>query len=158
MTRSIRALAKKINVPEATIRKNIRYAEAAELRSKYAGEDRTDEVARLTNKQVELYVHLPAELANIWLDSGGNIKHIIPKPDACPYTITEPLREADLFDVLEAGFTEFPRSLRYTLELAEWYTRHQHLPNIKTYVKAVGTRRLPVEVLDLLPIRGPSND
>jgi DNA-binding Lrp family transcriptional regulator len=158
MKLSNRALAKKINVSEATIRNMLRYARVADQRSEYAGEDRTDEVAKLTGKQVELCALLPEEFVNKWLDSGGNIKDILPEPDACPYTATMALQEADLFDVLESEYLEFPRSLRYALRLAEWYTRHQLLPEVREYIKAVGKLRLPGEVLDCLPVNGTSND
>ena len=103
MKLSNRALAKKINVPEATIRNMLRYATVADHRSEYAGEDRSDEVAKLSHKQVDLYVHLPPEFANKWLDSGGDIKLILPEREDYPYTFSDALQEADLLEVLESG-------------------------------------------------------
>lgn len=49
---SLRKLARKTDIPESTIRHNIKYAEAADRRSRYVGRSRDREIAKLTSQQV----------------------------------------------------------------------------------------------------------
>ena len=58
---------------EGWVRVYLRYAEAARLRSTYAGEDRGGEVAKLSQRQLHTYLTLPQEIGNPWLDSGGDL-------------------------------------------------------------------------------------
>ena len=57
---SARALAKKINVSETTVRNHLNYVEAAEVRTRFAGEDRQAEIAKLTKRQLGMYLRLDA--------------------------------------------------------------------------------------------------
>ena len=77
---SQRRLAKAVGISEGTIRNSVIYAEAADLRNRYARDQVTavgadeGELSRLTVRQVRHFVGLPQSIANIWLNSGANLR------------------------------------------------------------------------------------
>jgi ParB/RepB/Spo0J family partition protein len=77
---SARALAKEIAVSEGTVRNAVLYAEAHDLRNSYAPK-KADLVERLSVRQVRCFVGLPPRVANLWLDSGGDMKALLGAKD-----------------------------------------------------------------------------
>jgi ParB/RepB/Spo0J family partition protein len=72
---SARALAKEICVSEGTVRNAVLYAEAADLRNRYAPEDGTDDqISRLTVRQVRCYLQLPPRIGQLWFDGRCDLK------------------------------------------------------------------------------------
>jgi ParB/RepB/Spo0J family partition protein len=71
-----RALAEEIAVSEGTVRNAVMYADAYDLRNSYAP-DSADEISRLSVRQVRWYARLPPRVAQLWLDSGGDMKTIL---------------------------------------------------------------------------------
>ena len=77
-TLSQRALVKEIEVSEGTVRNALLYAEATDLRNRYAleAEHSTDDVgstiSALSVQQVRHYVKLPRPIADLWLNTGGS--------------------------------------------------------------------------------------
>ncbi len=82
---SQRALAKEIAVSEGTVRNALLYAEAAEMRNRYARAKELEEtteagaalVAGLSVRQVRYYVQLPQMSGGFWLDAGADMKTLL---------------------------------------------------------------------------------
>jgi ParB/RepB/Spo0J family partition protein len=75
-----RALAEEISVSEGSVRNAVMYAEAHDLRNSYAP-DKADQVGKLSVRQVRCYTKLPPRVANLWLDSGGDLKTLMRTKD-----------------------------------------------------------------------------
>jgi ParB/RepB/Spo0J family partition protein len=79
-----RVLAKEIKVSEGTIRNALIYAEATVLRNSYARRDAASkdpetakrQIANLTVREVRAYLQLPPIIANLWLDSGADLREL----------------------------------------------------------------------------------
>ena len=122
------------------------------LRNKYTGECRQEEIGKLTIQAVQTYVWLPEEMRDIWLDSGGSMDDLTELYEDDVSQIIHPIRQANLFWVLEPGVSDFRASLDYALQLADWRHDHQHLNDIDDFIRPVAELRLPVTVLDHLPV------
>lgn len=70
---SNRALAAKLRITEGSIRNQLKYAEAADMRKHYAPDDADERISKLTVEQVRAYLELPAGQQNEWLDSGAKM-------------------------------------------------------------------------------------
>jgi hypothetical protein len=150
---SCRKLAKEIDVPEATIRHHINYAKAADRRRRFVNGNCDREVAELNSHQVTIYLRLPEPMADAWLDAGADIADLTRYYEHDVSELTDPLRDADLFWLVEGDFVSFSKSLEYALNLADWHHRHEQLENLKAYVHPMAELRLPTGVLDHLPCR-----
>ncbi|MCH7863055.1 MAG: hypothetical protein IH998_15605, partial [Proteobacteria bacterium] len=126
-------------------------AEAAELRSRYTGESSEATIGEMTHQVVRTYMRLPVEMRDIWLDSGGSIDDLTEFYEHDVSQIVYPIRQANLFWVLQPGVLDFQQSLGYTLQLSNWRLDHQHLNDVDEYIRPVAKLRLPVTVLDYLP-------
>jgi hypothetical protein len=71
---SNRELAKRLDVTEGTIRNHLNYDAAVKLRNSYAPKGALELIRGLTIKQVEAYLHLPAEKRDDWLDGGARLE------------------------------------------------------------------------------------
>ena len=79
---SRRALAKEIDVSEGTIRNALLYADAADMRNRYAegleethqGKTPDDQIAALSVRQVRYYVKIPRVFADRWLNAGADVR------------------------------------------------------------------------------------
>lgn len=77
---SQRRLAKAVGVSEGTIRNAVVYAEAANLRNRYAQsqddelESNESEMSGLSVRQVRHFVNLPATIANLWVNAGADVR------------------------------------------------------------------------------------
>ena len=149
---STRGLAKEIGIPESTIRNALDYAQAASVRSKCTGTDCTDEIAGYSQREISMYMKLPEEVRDAWLDAGADPyvfeghQHLF----NCSDVETQIVNRGLAF-LLTGKPTQFRRSVAYAWQLADWRQRHFQLPELDNYVLAVAKRRLPVWVLDLLP-------
>jgi ParB/RepB/Spo0J family partition protein len=78
---SARALAQEIGVSEGTIRNAMLYAEAEDLRNSYAPPpgEWSPKTADLSVRQVRCLVGLPPRVAQLWLDSGADLKAVFGK-------------------------------------------------------------------------------
>jgi ParB/RepB/Spo0J family partition protein len=150
---SARAFAKKINVSEATVRNYLNYAEAANVRTRFAGEDRSTEIAKLTKRELAMYQQLHDAIKNKWLDSenplhdlewicNGDVAQAIGKISA-----------ADLEGLVESTAVGFRRSIIYLRDLAEWRAAHRKIELVNDYVSPVAELHLPVGLLDELPCK-----
>jgi hypothetical protein len=77
---SARALAREIAVSEGTVRNAVLYAEAHDLRNGYAPNE-IAVVEDLSVRQVRCYMGLPPRVAQLWLDSGGDVKTLLGTKD-----------------------------------------------------------------------------
>jgi ParB/RepB/Spo0J family partition protein len=68
-----RALAKKINVSEASVRNALLYVRAAKVRKHYAPDEGNEKIAGLTVAQVRAYVELSKDRRDAWLDAGADL-------------------------------------------------------------------------------------
>ncbi len=74
---SLRDLAKEIEISEGTVRNALEYVKAVKVRKAYAaGEDAEAKITALSLRQVRLYNRLPTTFANLWLDSGADVKSL----------------------------------------------------------------------------------
>lgn len=169
---SIRKLAKKIDVPESTIRNYVAYVKALKLRSSYAvkmhelikahfgeanGKRPTPEaeIRRLTIRQVRIYLSLPEAVRNTWLDAGAPIAAVEKyrgHDSDSPFGRLRELVKADLACGLSSQDAEFSKSLRHTLACLDWLEHHTSIENVTDYVRSVARWKLPLEVLQELPV------
>jgi ParB/RepB/Spo0J family partition protein len=70
---SARALAEEITVSEGTVRNAVMYAEAWEVRNRYAPNESERKISDLSVRQVRTYLKLGGRLADLWLDAGADI-------------------------------------------------------------------------------------
>ena len=71
---SNRRLAKELGCTEGTIRNHLNYVEAAKVRNGYAPGVADEEISLLNVKQVGVYLKLPTETRNEWLDAGADLQ------------------------------------------------------------------------------------
>ena len=157
-----RGLSRATNIPEATVRSYLTYPKALELRTACAGEDRTEEIRGLTHDQIEMYLRLPADWRNTWLDAGGSLESLKAVRGNISQ-ITGPISAAGLAYVIDSDMLRFRQSLRLAVELGEWRWAHRDIEQIDAYIRPLAELRVgrlgfyvPAEVMDLLPceIRG----
>jgi ParB-like chromosome segregation protein Spo0J len=72
--KSRRKLAPLINASEGTLRNDLLFAEAADVRKRYAPETADETIGKLSVARVRRYVELPGDRRDEWLDRGGNLE------------------------------------------------------------------------------------
>jgi hypothetical protein len=77
-----RALAREIMVSEGTVRNALLYADAAEVRNRYAPVGADHDIAKLAVQEVRQYLRLPEGGRDAWLDGGGELPATDPEGDA----------------------------------------------------------------------------
>ena len=156
---SQRALAKEIAVSEGTVRNTLLYAEAAELRNRYAP-DRDDaevvaEISGLNIRQLRAYCALPGEIRDYWLRDGADLKFLdeIASGNAVPrfkknnvqmsYEEWSHLVDLGLSPALDKfGFSRAAK----LWELWAWWREHAQVLGAKPYLAAFITILLIVGV------------
>jgi hypothetical protein len=68
---SNRKLADALEIPEATLRVYLDYVHAVEVRNSCAPNTAEADIARLSVRQVQRYLHLPERDRDVWLDRGA---------------------------------------------------------------------------------------
>ena len=149
---SIRGLAREINISEATIRNNLAYAKAAEVRTSFAGEDRQAEIAKISKREIELYLKLPDAIRNKWLDAGADFDEFDISNDLDECEMAESIMAAGLADFVVPKLMRFRQSLAYLLELAQWRSAHGKVARINEFLRPVAELHLPVSTLEELPL------
>jgi hypothetical protein len=175
---SARALAKEIAVSEGTVRNQLLYAEAFDLRNSYAP-GKTRAIENLSLRQVRCYVGLPPRVAQLWLDCDGDIKTLLEvKDESGVERSSEPevlesilkkyrrLEETGLFEFVgqvwsKSGFVEAVKKvrewdayertwIRYNMarQVIRGYSRHFFMNQFKVRTKEMMDRALG-EVLDM---------
>jgi ParB/RepB/Spo0J family partition protein len=173
--RSIRELADEIGVSEGTIRNNLVYAEAADLRNSYAhkaggGDGELDqEIVSLSVRQVREYVGLPPVIRDEWLDAGADPRALqqasIVRYELAGKATTVCLdgdeEGIDLWQELaDTGLAErvladdFVESAHEAFRLLLFRRQHvAHVPDIDAYLLPVAELCVPSEVVFSLPCR-----
>jgi ParB/RepB/Spo0J family partition protein len=163
---SNRKLAEEIAVSEGTIRNALTFAEAAELRKRYAPEKGASKddyrFSKMTTERARDYVRLPEGIRDRWLDAGG-------KPVWYPDTWGMPdTAEIDLEGYLEtmvkSGIAKvFDRgswgdSAKQACELMVWRADHRRVlgDDIDAYMRPVIEKHpvhpTAIEILDEIPM------
>jgi ParB/RepB/Spo0J family partition protein len=150
---SIRKLAEEFHICEGTIRNRLHYAEAVDLRNRYAGTDSTKDVEWLSTRQVKLYVELPDEIRDKWLDGGASIRFFDrakgPKLDYADCVGFNAAVEVGLADLIDPE--DFNASADRILRVTAWRCDHRQLVDVDAYVRPVAELKFPVDFLDKLP-------
>lgn len=167
---SNRELAKEINVSEGTVRNALLFAEAAELRNRYArsGSDagwspESDWYFKdLTVRQARLYVALPDAIRDRWLSAGRPDDWGLPEGAVFEHVeellyYAKELADTGIAKVFERG--SWGGSARQAYQLAEWRRNHLRLiEDIDAYIRPVvelhPKEPTPIQILDSLPIHG----
>ncbi|MDP8951928.1 MAG: ParB/RepB/Spo0J family partition protein [Actinomycetota bacterium] len=166
---SNRELAKEIAVSEGTVRNALLFAEAAELRNRYArgkGSEswspETDSYFReLTVRQARLYVALPEGIRDEWLSAWCPDEWGFPEGVGWGHTddlvyYAKGLADTGIAKVFERG--GWAESAKKAYELYEWRRKHLRLigDNIDDYIRPVvgyaRARPSAVEMLERLPM------
>jgi ParB/RepB/Spo0J family partition protein len=165
---SRRQLAKEINVSEGTIRNALVFAEAAEMRRRWAGEKGATKddwpFVQLTTKGARDYVQLPEGLRDRWLNGGA-------KPVSDPETWGMPsygyLEQLDSYlKVMElSGIAKvfdrggpWDKNAKLSYELMMWRANHSRVigEDIDEYMRPVIEKRpvrpTAIEILDEIPM------
>ncbi len=140
---SNRQLAEEINVSEGTIRNGLLFAEAAELRNRYAPEKGAAAgdywFERMTVRQARLYVALPEGIRDSWLNAGGPDEWGMPEDTMLedPEWYAQELVDTGLAKVFERG--SWAESAKTAYELYEWRRTHLRLigGDIDAYIRPV---------------------
>lgn len=146
---SCRALAKEICIAEGTVRNNLQYAEAAEVRNGYARDTSHTDIARLKVQQVRRYLDLNEEVRDIWLDAGADLYLLGDRSICQPLTwwdVFDPIVEAGLADLLKPDCLGFWPSVKALRELAQWASGP-----VLPYVRAVAELGMDAFFLEFLP-------
>ena len=164
---SARALAERIGTSEGTVRNAMLYERAAALRNGYAADNRDDEMAHLSVRQIRAYVDLPGAVRNLWLDAGGDLKslaratHVAIQSGSRRPTVVkfasvdgvsgwQALADAGLVQRVDAD--SFVESAHEAFRLlAAWRRYRQDTPAIDAYLRALAERGLPSAWADRLP-------
>ena len=150
---SINKLSKETGIAAATLRSNLDYLKVVKSRNHYAGEDRSEEISRLSRSQVRTFNSLPDLIANKWLDAGG-YKSDLPVStfDLPADMITDGVHAVGLSDLIDTN--RFRPSIFKLYEYVAWYRDHwQRLEDAKGYVRPVAECGLGVWVMGELPCR-----
>ncbi len=150
---SIRKLAQAMDMSDGTIRNHLDYVKALRLRNRCAGEDRSEEIAGLTHRQIAKYLNTIESLRDIWLDAGADLGALdLPEVKGLRCGIVS-IMTSGLIYVLRPNREEFAGSLRYAARLCRWREPHKLLKAVDEFIRLVAERRLPVTLLDELPCR-----
>jgi ParB/RepB/Spo0J family partition protein len=168
---SRRSLGTDINVSEGTIRNALAYADAADLRNRYAASRRgavNTDVQELSVRQVRAYVTLPRPVGDYWLDASGSLDdlhgtvrvNVGNRQVTLAYDVDAfaELAEADLLGGIKRR--GFRRSVRRAFELLAWRREvpAQRRGDVDAYLAPVGRLGLPVRVIDEYLPAVPSAD
>jgi ParB-like chromosome segregation protein Spo0J len=148
--KSRRQLAQEINIPEATIRAAEEYAGAGDLRKVCAPTTFADDIGALKQKQVDIYLWLPAALRDKWFDAGADIRVV---EGIRGVHWTEAVAKMDEFKLTQfvvAG-EGFGRSLARLAELAQWLTSRRHICGINCFAQAAAGHGLGIQAMEALP-------
>lgn len=153
-----RRFAAKIDVPEATVRSYLCYAEASALRAKYNSNDCIEAVAEMTHREVQAYLDLGDDLRDKWFDAGHELRKLDGLFEASPHQLRLPISESGLGYVVESSYKRFRPSLEFALALAAWSEEHKAVQGVDDYIRPVSELRIgddrdfpPVELPNLLP-------
>lgn len=155
---SIRRLAEKINIPEATIRTHLEYVKAARVRSSCAGEEADSEIAELSHRELKLYMTLPKGIRDAWLDAGADLSDFDDLLDGDHARLSSLLYRSGLSEFAEPMPSEFRESVARLLRLARWWESHWKIRDLHSYLPPVAKLKLPALVLELLPLRTDERD
>lgn len=159
-----RALATEFGISDGTVRNSLEYVDALRSRNDYAGEDRSDEIAQLTIKQVRTFTNLGRVIGNKWLDAGGDLRLLtafrnreewaIPSghyDEVDIENVFEPIEEAGWVEFLEGVRGRFVVSTKRLLAILCWRRKHAGINQAEEYALAVAESGGSVDVLALLP-------
>jgi len=165
---SNRELAKEINVSEGTVRNALLFAEAAQLRNGYAlardaapwSPENDTHFKALTVRQARLYVALPEDIRDRWLNAFCPDDWGMPEDTVLedPEWYAQELVDAGLAKVFERG--SWAGSAKKAYELYEWRRAHRRLigDDIDAYIRPVVDLHpespTHVELLARLPMHG----
>jgi len=147
---SARELARLAGISEGTIRNRLRYAQAADLRNGYAGENRDAEIDGLRVRQVRAYVDLPHPVGDLWLDAGGELGLLGKYIDQDVAYLGKLVERYELIEFLDPK--EFHQSFARIAALAEWLDYHQHVRDAVKYVRPIAQLHLPALLAAAIPI------
>lgn len=173
--RSIRELADDIGVSEGTIRNNVVYAEAADLRNGYAhkaggGDGELDlEIVHLSVRQVRKYVALPFPIRDEWFDAGADLVALqqatIVRYEEAGQASTVCLDGSEegidfWQELADSGLAErvladdFVESAHEAFRLLLFRRQHMaHVADLDAYLLPVAELCVPSEVVFMLPCR-----
>src|SRR5262249_14412440 len=92
---SNRKLAEALNIPEATLRVYLDYVHAVGVRNCCAPQTAEADIARLSVRQVQHYLHLPEGNRDAWLDTGAVLPETNPQTERRLHPLTEKAGPAD---------------------------------------------------------------
>jgi ParB/RepB/Spo0J family partition protein len=157
---SARSLAEEIGVSEGTIRNNLIYADAADLRNGYAWN-------QLSVRQVRAYLSLPVSVGDKWLSAGADLKALdralvvskaIPPDDngVNPRTVQyhpsafQELIDGGLADGIESTSAGFVSSVHRAFRFLEWKRHYAGYfgPEIDAYLRSAIQAGLEAEWVD----------
>lgn len=154
---SLRALAEMICIDDKTIRNKLLYVRALKLRSSSAPTDDDRRIiGALKDRQVKMYLKLPAAFRDRWLDAGASLTMLdenITTIEGHLPTATELIQRIDdagLLDLLQPG-TDLLAGLTRLGRVAIWCWEHLDIDNVGFYARTVATLRMKTAVLDCLP-------
>jgi ParB/RepB/Spo0J family partition protein len=165
---SNRQLAKEISVSEGTIRNAQIFAEAAEMRRRWAGEKGAAVedywFNKMTTQQARDYVMLPEGLRDRWLDAGAKP---VSSPETWGMTGDRHMEQLDSYLKVLAlsGIAKvfdqrasWDENARLAYELMMWRAKHSRVigEDIDEYMRPVIAKRpvrpTPIEILDEIPM------
>jgi ParB/RepB/Spo0J family partition protein len=167
---SNRQLAKEINVAEGTVRNALAFAEAAEMRKKWAGEKGATKddwpFVQLTTKGTRDYVQLPEGLRDRWLNGGAKSVSDPETWGMSSYGYVEQIDSYLKVMALSGIAKVFDRrdpwaeNAKLSYELMMWRANHSRVigEDIDEYIRPViekrSVRPTAIEILDQIPMHG----
>jgi ParB/RepB/Spo0J family partition protein len=151
---SQRELAREVNVPETTIRNRLTYVAAFKECKDSAGEERAQGLAKLSLRQVELFLAMPQRVRDVWLAAGAPEACLKPYNKNCKFELSGRLLElvqCGLVDLLMADQWEFAGSLHRLMGFVKWGGDHNTIPDVVDYIRPAAELGMPADVMGYLP-------